>query len=427
MTLYLLRSRLTAVASRTPRAAVNNSACMFASSIGSRQCQSPVRKAPASRFFHPMADGWGSLPSGKLRKVPVEGGAPVTLCDAPRGRGADWGPDNSIIFAADGNTGLSQIAAAGGVPRPITTLDAKKGELSHRAPQILPGGKTVLFTVFTGEELTPSNRALSLVTGQTRTLVEIGSWARYVPGDHLIYVSNGVAMTAPFDPKRLTVTGPPTPLTEDVRQSMAPRANLWQFAVSAEGSLVFIPGGRANQRSLAWVDRHGVGTPLGTAVRGHQQVRLSPDGQRLALTIRESAGPDIWIYELTHDRLTRLTSDGNNMFPVWSPDNTHIAFASGRFGPHNMFVKAADGSGPTERLLTSDKAQRPRSWSPDGRMLNFSQDDPMPDIWTLALRAAADAAPTRPAAGLPDQLPNLAGWSMAWVHVGGIGPVRDRT
>ena len=340
-------------------------------------------------FFSPDGRWLGFFAGGKLRKVPVEGGAPVTLCDAPHGRGADWGPDNSIIFAPDGNTGLSQIAAAGGVARPITTLDGKKGELSHRAPQILPGGKTVLFTVFTGQELAPSNRVLSLVTGQTRTLVETGSWARYVPGDHLIYVANGVAMTAPFDHERLTVTGPATPLTEDIRQSLAPPANLWQFAVSAEGSLVFVPGGRANQRSLMWVDRHGVGTPLGTAVRAYQQLRLSPDGQRLALTIREPAGPDIWIYELTHDRLTRLTSEGNNLFPVWSPDGKHIAFASGRFGPHNMFVQAADGSGPTERLLTSNKVQRPRSWSPDGRMLNFSQDDPMPDLWTLSLEQPA--------------------------------------
>jgi hypothetical protein len=349
-------------------------------------------------FFSPDGRWLGFFAGGKLRKVPVEGGAPVTLCDAPRGRGADWGPDNSIIFAPDGNTGLSQIAAAGGVPRPITTLDGKKGELSHRAPQILPGGKTVLFTVFTGQELTPSNRALSLVTGQTRTLVENSSWARYVPGDHLIYVSNGVAMTAPFDHKRLTVTGPPTPLTEDVRQSLGPPGNLWQFAVSAEGSLVFIPGGRANQRSVVWVDRHGVGKPLGTAVRGYQQLRLSPDGQRLALSIREPAGPDIWIYELTHDRLTRLTSEGSNSFPVWSPDGTRIAFASGRFGPDNMFVMAADGSSPAERLMTSDKVQRPRSWSPDGHLLSFTQDDPMPDLWTLSFEQPPT---TRPMIQLP--------------------------
>jgi Tol biopolymer transport system component len=201
----------------------------------------------------------------------------------------------------------------------------------------------------------------------------------------VIYVSNGVAMSAPFDPEQLSVTGPPTPLTEDVRQSLAPPANLWQFAVSAEGSLVFIPGGRANQRSLMWVDRHGVGTPVGADMRAYQQVRLSPDGQRLALTIREPAAADVWIYELAHDRLTRLTSGGDNTFPVWSPDGTRIAFASGRFGPHNMFVQAADGGSPIERLLTSDKVQRPRSWSPDGRMLSFTQDDPMPDLWNLSL------------------------------------------
>ena len=212
-------------------------------------------------FFSPDGLWIGFFANGKLQKVSIEGGAPVTLADAPRGRGADWGPDDSIIFAPDGNTGLSQIAAAGGTPRVLTTLNTKEGELSHRAPQILPGGKTVLFTVFTGQELTPSTRALSLVTGQTRALIESRSWARYVPGGHLIYVLNGVAVTAPFDHNRLTVTGPPTPVLEDLRQSFGSGGNLWPFAVSAEGSLVFVPGG-PRRRSLVSFDRQGVGTPL---------------------------------------------------------------------------------------------------------------------------------------------------------------------
>ena len=348
-------------------------------------------------FFSPDGRWGGFFASGKLQKVSIDGGRPVTLCDAPRGRGADWGPDDSIIFAPDGNTGLFQVSAAGGVPRILTTLDSKKSELSHRAPQILPGGKTVLFTILTGQELTPSNRVLSLVTGQTQSLVESGSWARYVPDGHLIYVLNGVAVTAPFDHNRLTVTGPPTPVLEDVRQSLGPRANLWHFAVSAEGSLVFVPGG-PGRRSLASVDRHGVATPLGSGLLAYEQLRLSPDGQRLALTIRGLTGNDIWIYELAHGRLTPLTTGGTNGFPVWSPDGTRIAFASGRFGPHNMFVLAADGSGPTERLVTSDKVQRPGSWSPDGRMLSFTQDDPMPDIWTLPLE---DPRTPRPLVQLP--------------------------
>ena len=103
-------------------------------------------------FFSPDGRWVGFFASGKLQKVSIDGGTPVTLCDAPRGRGADWGPDDSIVFAPDGNTGLSQISAAGGAPRILTTLSGK--EASHRAPQILPGGKTVLFTVFTGQQLT---------------------------------------------------------------------------------------------------------------------------------------------------------------------------------------------------------------------------------------------------------------------------------
>ena len=274
----------------------------------------------------------------------------------------------------------------------------------------------MLFTVFTGQELTPSNRALSLVTGQTRTLVESRSWARYVPDGHLIYVLNGAAVTVPFDPTRLTVTGPPTPVLEDLRQSLAARGNLWPFAVSAEGSLVFVPGG-PRRRSLVSFDRHGVGTPLGSGLHAYEQLRLSPDGQRLALTIREPTGSDIWIYELAHGRLTPLTTGGNDGAPVWSPDGTRIAFASWRFGPHNLFVRAADGSGPTERLVTSDKVQRPSAWSPDGRMLSFTQDDPMPDIWTLSLESPPDAAPTRSVAGLPDESPAsrrmVDGWRTA--------------
>ena len=199
---------------------------------------------------------------------------------------------------------------------------------------------------------------MSLETGRSQSLVDSGSWARYVPDGHLIYVSNGVAMTAPFDPTRLTITGPPTPVLEDVRQSMGPRGNLWPFAVSAEGSLVFVPGGPA-RRSLVSVDRHGVGTPLGSGLNAYEQLRLSPDGQRLALTMRTQTGLEIWIHELAHGRLTPLTTGGLDGWPVWSPDGTRIAFASGRFGPHNLFVRAADGSGPTERLVTSDKAQRP--------------------------------------------------------------------
>jgi serine/threonine-protein kinase len=341
-------------------------------------------------FFSPDGLWLGFFASGKLQKVSIEGGTPVILCDAPRGRGADWGPDNSIIFAPDGNTGLSQISAAGGVPRILTTLNGQ--ESSHRAPQILPGGDAVLFTVLTGPQLASSNRVLSLETGQSQSLVDSGSWARYVADGHLMYIVDGVAVTAPFDRNRLTLTGPPTPVLEDLRQSLMTGANLWPFAVSATGSLVFVPGGPA-RRSLMSFDRHGVGSPLSSGLHAYEQLSLSPDGRRLALTLRARSGYDIWIYELEQSRLTPLTTGGQDGFPVWSPDGTRIAFASGRFGHPNMFVQAADGSSPAERLVTSDKVQRPSSWSPDGHILSFTQDDPMPDLWALSFEHPPTARP----------------------------------
>ena len=375
-------------------------------------------------FFAPDGLWVGFFASGKLQKVSVDGGAPVTLCDAPRGRGGDWGPDDSIIFAPDGNTGLSQIAAAGGTPRILTTLNVEKDEVSHRAPQFLPGGKTVLFTVFTGQQLAPDNRALSLVTGQTRRLVDSHSWARYVPDGHLIYVLNGAAVTAPFDPIRLTVTGPPTPVIEDLRPSTVEAANLWPFAVSAEGSLVFIPGG-AKRRSLVSFDRHGIGTPLKSGLHAYDHLRLSPDGQRLALTLQELAGYNIWIYELAHDRLTPLTTDGKSGFPVWSPDGT----------AHCVRVTAIR---PGQHVRAGRRWERPHRAVGDERLgpeaqlvvagwtdAEFYSRRPDAGSWTLFFEQPPTVRAMVQLPGYQTQLPNLAGWPVASVPVGGIWAVRS--
>jgi eukaryotic-like serine/threonine-protein kinase len=350
-------------------------------------------------FFSPDARWVGFFASGKLQKVSLAGGLPVTLCDAPNGRGADWGSDDSIIFAPDSTTGLFQVSSAGGAPRAVTTLDRTKGEVSHRAPQILPGGKAVLFTVLGGPQSPPNISVQLIVGGKRGTLVDGGEWARYVPGGHLIYGYGAAAMTRPFDVSQLVSTGPPVSVAEDLGASLL--NGLWQFAVSADGSLAFIPSGRAaaSRRALVWVDRQGVAAPLATERHPYETPRLSPDGQRLALRIDEPADTGVWIYELTHDRLTRLASEGNNQGSigslVWSPDGARIVFSYGRSGPLNMFVRASDGSGPIDRLRASDLTESAGSWSPDGRMLSFVHVDPttQQDIWALSLEAPGTPRP----------------------------------
>ena len=157
------------------------------------------------------------------------------------------------------------------------------------------------------------------------------------------------------------------------------------------------------RRSLVWVDRHGSATPLGTELRSYIHPWLSPDGERLALSIGDTANRDIWIYELTRDRLTKLTTDGKSSNAVWSPDGTRIAFSSDVSGPLNICLRASDGSGPIERLLTSDLNQLPTSWSPDGRMLAFTATDADPknlqDIWALSLE---DPSTPRPVIRAPN-------------------------
>ena len=381
----------------------------------------------ASRpFFSPDGRWVGFFASGKLQKVSIEGGAPVTLCDAPRGRGADWGPDDSIIFAPNGNTGLSQIPAAGGAPRILTTLNAKEGELSHRAPQILPGGKTVLFTVFTGQELTPSNRALSLVTGQTQTVVEGRSWARYVPDGHLIYVLNGVAVTVPFDHTRLTVTGPPMPVLEDLRQSLGPNGNLWSFAVSAEGSLVFVPGGPRRRspgvlrspRSRHASAERPARVPATPSVAGRRAARArhSRADQLRHLDLRVGARP------------ADPVDDGRKQW---------LSCVESGWHPHRVRVRAIRAPQP---VRAGRRWQRPRRAVGDERQ--GAEAQLMVARWTDAelhpgrsdagsldavLRAAADDAPDGPVAGLPGELANLAGWPMAGVRVGGIRSVPRST
>jgi serine/threonine-protein kinase len=354
----------------------------------------------SSPFFSPDGRWVGYFARGKLWKVSIDGGTPAALSEAPHGRGGDWGPDDSVIFAPDGNTGLFEVSASGGPARPITTLDKAAGEVSHRAPQILPSGKDVLYTVFTGPSNTPSTRAVSLITGKTG-LVQPNTWARYLADDRLLYVSNGLAVTAPFDPGRLVTTGPSDPLEEDMRRTPAPTSNVWPFAVSGTGALVFVPGIQATQqqRTLVWVDRHGVATPLGSPARAYGDVRLSPDGQKLALTTREASGTDIWIYELASDRFTRLTSDGASESPVWSPDGARLAFAADQL--QEIVVRAADGTGPIERSLRATRPDqipnqwRPTSWSPDGRLLSVMQFgiNTMADIWSLSLESPAMSRP----------------------------------
>jgi eukaryotic-like serine/threonine-protein kinase len=349
-----------------------------------------------SPFFSPDGSwiGYFDARDSKLKRVARTGGNPVTLCPAQFGLGASWGEDGTIIFAPDVFSGLWRIQVAGGKAEPVTQLQPK--EFTHRWPQILPGGKVVIFTVgASGAADSASVAALTLKSGQKRVILEGASDARYSSTGHLFFVREGNLMAVRFDPNRLKVTG--TPFL--VKKGIGTDPSVWagQYSLSHSGVLAYVLAADDDDlRSLAWADRQG-GMQKLTVNRGaFSYPRLSPDGQRLAVVIKSQAEKsNIWTLELANSAFKRLTSDGHNLLPVWAPDGTKLTFASVLDGEWHLYRMPADGSGSAELLRKSASPCVPNAWSRDGRSLVFTEFSPDngPDIWTLSVESGFQARP----------------------------------
>ncbi len=300
----------------------------------------------------------------------MTGGPAMTIAQTSSfvSRGASWGDDNSIVFAAQDGRGLKRVPAGGGEPTPLTTPDAAKGEANHWFPSVLPGGRGVLFTITGAEGLTrPQVAVHDLQTGQHRILIR-GSQAEYVETGHLVYVEAGTLYAVRFELERREILGEPTPVVEALANSITGAGN---YAISQQGTLVYIPRAAAQQRSLVGVERTGQETPLrGAPLRVYAQPSLSPDGTRVALAIREQEN-DIWVMNLAREGLVRLTSGPSiDSSPVWTRDGQRIVYGSRRDGPEqNLFAQAADGTGPVERLTTSPDFQAPGFVAKDGSVI----------------------------------------------------------
>jgi serine/threonine-protein kinase len=325
---------------------------------------------------------------GKLEKVPVAGGVPVALCDAPNPWGASWGDSDVILFAPATATGLSRVSAAGGEPVVVTTPDPSAGEISHRWPEFLPGGKAALFTIWTGSSQSARIAVLDVETSKHRILLENASFARYLPTGYLVYVREGRVEAAPFDPERLEIEGPPARLSMEVMTLTA--FGTAHFSMSRDGALAYVPGANAPQRTLVWVERNGASRPLTEIRSDYEHPRLSPDGRRIAVTTWEE-GARISIYDLEREAITRL-SGPEGYQPIWTPDGRSVTYRS---APFDLVSRPADGSGAIEKLASLTGAGEPSSWSPDGSVLAFTDAHPSsgPDIWVLS---RAGGQPPRP-------------------------------
>jgi len=345
-------------------------------------------------FFSPDGQSLGFHADGRLKKVPLTGGPVVEICKVDLVYGASWGRSDQIVFAqvAQQTDGLWRVSAAGGTPTAVTKLDS--GEFSHRLPQFLPDGDTVLSTVTKSVFPTWDDTlvvAQSLTTGDRRVLIENGADARFVPTGHLVFLRRGTLMAVPFDARRLQVTGAPVGLVADVMQA----ANIQpiqidtgagQFAVSDSGSLVYATGGVYGQErwSLVWVDRTGRSEALRVPTGPYIAPRLSPDGRRVAFN--SSTGDwDFWTYDVPRGIATRVPMDGDQRGALWTPDGSRLTFASGVKGLGGLFSIDPNGSRSAEPLTATNVFEGigalPNSWTSDGRSLAFVYNR---DIWLLS-------------------------------------------
>jgi serine/threonine-protein kinase len=327
-------------------------------------------------FFSPDGRSVAYFQDGMLKRVSLDGGDVSSIAPAQTGFGGTWLDDGSIVFAPEATGGLMRVAASGGTPTPLPRPTLGCG---YRWPSAAADGDTIIATRWPSSVLAAAVVAISLKHGTERVIAERATFGRYVPTGHVVFLRKGELHATPFD---LTAgAGESRTVLSDVMTGVT---GAGQFGFSPAGTLLYLPDApERTSRLLAIVDRQGRVTDLPMQARPFQNI--STCGERFAVTINERGSSDVAVGRLDRSTLSRLTSDGLNVEPVWTPDCQTLAFSSSRTGVMNIYTRPADGSGEAQRLVESPHTAAAGSWTPDGNRLLYWQvgGDTRADVWIL--------------------------------------------
>jgi Tol biopolymer transport system component len=328
-----------------------------------------------SPFFSPDGQWIGFWQSGFLKKAPVQGGPALNIAATTAIRGATWGRDDTIVFSNTAGA-LIKVPAAGGaaVQLPFSAAGRNLTFEARRWPHFLPDGRHLLTT----RGIDSNEFAVTLLDLQTMRERDLfaGSSARFVPTGHIVYIAGGALRAIRFDAGRLETSGSPVPV---VGQVLGKASGAGNYDIAGDGSLVYVPGSgsTAGAPVIASVDRKGQVTPLpGIPPGSYRDVRVSPDGQRVALATFD----DVWIYDISRATTSRLTTNrAQDRSPAWTPDGKRILFTSLRANFPEIYSISADGTGAETLLFERAKDGvdlRSNGWSADGRRLLFTEVPP---------------------------------------------------
>lgn len=338
---------------------------------------SPDSKAIA--FISRPAKGGVIGGDGRLLRVDVSGGQPVTVADQTSNATGAWGPDDTILFTPRGNAPLHRVSAVSPAdPLPVGALDVEAGDVQHSYPSVLPDGRHFVYTVIGSPKGANEARGVYLGTvdgsASPKLLLPASSQARYASG-HLIFLRDATLFAQRFDPDTLTLQGDPRVVAEHLQITPRLSGGTGAFSVADTGVLAYQTGVGVRSQ-LAWVERRTARqTPVGDQA-DYGDVKLSPDATRAVVSMLDPqvGTRDLWTYDLARGLPERFTSDpGDEYAPVWGPRGDRIAYTSTRDGSIQIFEESLSRRGQPRQVDSggSPLGKFAATWSPDGEWLLF--------------------------------------------------------